>query len=93
MLIGYFRFVALEAVILNKAMSLVVVASALPVSRPLCSDGGRREPMADNFEPARRQPTWGMTRSKLGDAASLGDVVSDHRRAPGGDCCRPAART
>lgn len=29
-LIGFFRFVALEAVILNKAMSLVVVASALP---------------------------------------------------------------
>lgn len=30
MLIGAFRFAALEAVILNKAMSLVVVASALP---------------------------------------------------------------
>lgn len=30
LLIGGFRFVALEAVILNKAMSLVVVASALP---------------------------------------------------------------
>lgn len=30
LLIGYFRFAALEAVILNKAMSLVVVASALP---------------------------------------------------------------
>ena len=30
LLIGIFRFVALEAVILNKAMSLVVVASALP---------------------------------------------------------------
>ncbi|MER9596021.1 sulfite exporter TauE/SafE family protein [Mesorhizobium sp. M0244] len=30
LLIGAFRFVALEAVILNKAMSLVVVASALP---------------------------------------------------------------
>ncbi|MGH6891527.1 MAG: sulfite exporter TauE/SafE family protein [Dongiaceae bacterium] len=29
-LIGMFRFVALEAVILNKAMSLIVVASALP---------------------------------------------------------------
>ena len=29
-LIGLFRFVALEAGILNKAMSLVVVASALP---------------------------------------------------------------
>ena len=30
LLIGLFRFVALEAIILNKAMSLVVVASALP---------------------------------------------------------------
>jgi uncharacterized protein len=30
LLIGTFRFVALQAVILNKAMSLVVVASALP---------------------------------------------------------------
>ena len=30
LLIGVFRFVALEAVILNKAMSLIVVASALP---------------------------------------------------------------
>lgn len=30
LLIGMFRFAALEAVILNKAMSLVVVASALP---------------------------------------------------------------
>jgi len=30
LLIGIFRFVALEAVILNKAMSLVVVATALP---------------------------------------------------------------
>jgi uncharacterized protein len=30
LLIGMFRFGALQAVILNKAMSLVVVASALP---------------------------------------------------------------
>src|SRR3954447_24868000 len=30
LLIGMFRFAALQAVILNKAMSLVVVASALP---------------------------------------------------------------
>jgi uncharacterized membrane protein YfcA len=30
LLIGFFRFVALEAVIINKAASLVVVASALP---------------------------------------------------------------
>ena len=30
LLIGAFRFAALQAVILNKAMSLVVVATALP---------------------------------------------------------------
>jgi uncharacterized membrane protein YfcA len=30
LLIGFFNFAALEAVIMNKAMSLVVVASALP---------------------------------------------------------------
>jgi hypothetical protein len=30
LLIGLFRFAALEAIILNKAMSLVVVATALP---------------------------------------------------------------
>jgi hypothetical protein len=30
LLIGVFRFAALEAVILNKAMSLVVVSTALP---------------------------------------------------------------
>ncbi len=30
LLIGAFRFAALEAVILNKAMSLVIIASALP---------------------------------------------------------------
>lgn len=30
LLIGFFRFAALEAIILNKAMSLVVVATALP---------------------------------------------------------------
>jgi len=31
LLIGLFRFAALEAVIVNKAMSLIVVASALPL--------------------------------------------------------------
>ena len=30
LLIGFFRFAALEAIIFNKAMSLIVVASALP---------------------------------------------------------------
>ena len=36
LLIGWFGFGALEAVILNKAMSLVVVATALPFAPPQC---------------------------------------------------------
>jgi uncharacterized membrane protein YfcA len=36
LLIGAFRFAALQAVILNKAMSLVVVASALPFRAGEC---------------------------------------------------------
>lgn len=31
LLVGWFRFQALEAVILNKAMSLIVVTAALPM--------------------------------------------------------------
>jgi hypothetical protein len=38
LLIGAFRFAALQAVILNKAMSLVVVASALPFRAAAHSD-------------------------------------------------------
>ena len=41
LLIGAFRFAALEAVIVNKAMSLIVVASALAVPG---GDGAVREP-------------------------------------------------
>src|SRR3954466_7004545 len=40
LLIGTFRFAALEAVILNKAMSLVVVASALPFRAATGAFGG-----------------------------------------------------
>src|ERR1700732_5433109 len=53
LLIGAFRFAALQAVILNKAMSLVVVASALPFrgDGSLCR---RRGALADHRQPARR---------------------------------------
>jgi uncharacterized membrane protein YfcA len=37
LLIGAFHFAALEAVIVNKATSLVVVASALPFRRRRCA--------------------------------------------------------
>ena len=40
LLIGVFRFAAMQAVILNKAMSLVVVASALPFRAAAVPFGG-----------------------------------------------------
>lgn len=43
LLIGFFRFRALEAVILNKAMSLIVVASALPFRAAAVPFGGIAE--------------------------------------------------
>ncbi len=68
LLIGMFRFVALEAVILNKAMSLVVVATALPFRAGTVSFGdiaahpawhglgGRCEPCADLLRPRPASP-------------------------------------
>src|SRR3954469_9824799 len=50
LLIGAFRFAALEAVILNKAMSLVVVASALPfraATGPFAAVAARWEAIAE----------------------------------------------
>src|SRR3954454_15450712 len=50
LLIGAFRFAALEAVVLNKAMSLVVVASALPfraVTVPFGAVAARWEAVAE----------------------------------------------
>ena len=46
LLIGVFRFAALEAIILNKAMSLVVVATALPF-RAGAVPLGRGDALAD----------------------------------------------
>lgn len=54
LLIGAFRFAALQAVILNKAMSLVVVASALPFQRGDGSLCGRRGALDGHRQPARR---------------------------------------
>jgi hypothetical protein len=60
-LIGVFQFAALEAVILNKAMSLIVVASALPFraqSVGMFGDTSRR-PMSDSGSRAEIKPRPG----------------------------------
>ena len=54
LLIGAFRFAALQAVILNKAMSLVVVASALPFRAAAVPFRQRRRALADHRQPACR---------------------------------------
>ena len=63
LLIGPFRFRALEAVILNKAMSLVVVATGPAVPGRDGALHDRRGELADDRQPARRQPAsahgWG----------------------------------
>ena len=67
LLIGAFRFAALQAVILNKAMSLVVVASALPfraAAVPFCS---RRRALADHRQPSGGKPARRVVRCGMGN--------------------------
>lgn len=66
-MIGAFRFGPLEAVILNEAMSLVVVASAFrakAVSFLTCQTGPHRQP-------ARRKPARRMAGGRVGDAPQI----------------------
>ena len=76
LLIGAFRFAALQAVILNKAMSLVVVGSALPfrAATPLRQ---YHRAMADNRQSTRRQPAWRLVRRWLGNSPR----APHHRRS------------
>lgn len=55
LLIGAFRFTALQAILVNKAMSLVVVASALPFRGGGASLRERRGTLVDHRQPTRRQ--------------------------------------
>ena len=77
LLIGIFRFAALEAVILNKAMSLVVVATALPFRAGTVP---------------RRQSGRGVVRGRLGDAPEIGDALQSPGGPAGHDRCHPAVR-
>jgi len=91
LLIGTFRFGALQAVILNKAMSLSVVASALPFRAATvpCAAG----PLADHRQPAHRQPARRVVRRRVGNPARLADALPRHRCAAARDRGRPRAWT
>src|SRR6516225_3299664 len=84
LLIGAFRFGAPQAVILNKAMRLVVVASALPF-RATASPRECRGELAGNREPARRQPAGCMRWGGMGYPHRVADALSRHRRFARGD--------
>ena len=53
---GVFGFIALQAVIVNKALSLAVVATALPARLPERAARRRLRRMAGDRQPAGRQP-------------------------------------
>jgi hypothetical protein len=90
LLIGAFRFAALQAVILNKAMSLVVVASALPfrASTVPFSTIAANWPI---IESAGGKSARCMGRGKLGNPARVAHPVSGHRHPTRRDRRCPAA--
>ena len=92
LLIGAFRFAALQAVILNKAMSLVVVASALPFRAATVPFASCRRALADHRQPARRQPARCMVRGRMGNASRIADALSRYCRAAARDRRRARAR-
>jgi uncharacterized membrane protein YfcA len=91
LLIGAFRFAALQAVILNKAMSLVVVASALPfraAAVPFASVAANW-PIIVNL--LAGSLAGSMVRCRMGDPARITGPLSCHcRSAPSDRLCAGA---
>jgi len=79
LLIGLFGFASLEAVILNKTMSLIVVASALPFRTGAIPFADFAGAMAGSPESAGRQPVGGLVRCRLG-------ASTEERNPVSGDC-------
>ncbi|MBB2830507.1 UNVERIFIED_ORG: putative membrane protein YfcA [Rhizobium esperanzae] len=65
-LIGFFNFPALEVVILNKAMSLVVVATALPFRAGTIPLRRYSRSLADRNQPPCGEPDRRLVRRRLG---------------------------
>jgi uncharacterized membrane protein YfcA len=93
LLIGAFRFAALQAVILNKAMSLVVVASALPfrASAVPFSALAAHWSIIVNLLCGSLLGAW--FGAGWGDAARLAIALSRHRYSARRHCRRAAARS
>jgi hypothetical protein len=76
LLIGLFGFLALQAVILNKAMSLVVVATALPARLlGVRLDAGHPRPAtSDPTKGALRSLSWKSAQRRVDDEAGAAEV-------------------
>jgi len=92
LLIGLFRFGALQTVILNKTMSLVVVATRCHFERPpFPSRQSRRIGRSSSiFLPAACRC---MVRCRPGDAARFANALSRPRGSAGRHCCCPDLRS
>ncbi len=93
LLIGAFRFAALQAVILNKAMSLVVVASALPFRASAVPFSALAAHWSIIVNLLCGQSARRLVRGRVGDAAGLAIALSRHRYFAGRYCRRAAARS
>jgi uncharacterized protein len=71
LLISLFRFRGLEAVILNKAASLVVVATALPFRASTVPFVSGRSELAYHHQLARWQPRGRLGRRGMGNQADI----------------------
>lgn len=91
-LIGLFGFAALPAVILNKSMSLVVVASALLFRTRVVPYGHGVRALADDRQSLGRKPARCMDGCGVGDEAEEPDALLSHRSAPRRRSPKPAAR-
>lgn len=87
LLISFFRFRGLEAVILNKATSLVVVASALPFRAATISFAQIRA-MADHRQPTGRKSVRSVRGRGMGNATQVRNALQGYRGVAGHHCRR-----
>jgi uncharacterized membrane protein YfcA len=93
LLITLFRFRGLEAVILNKAVSLLVVATALPFRTADVSFAaiGEQWPIIVNLLAGSLAVAWGW--SGMGHAPEVRNALSHHRAAAGLNRSHPPVRS
>jgi uncharacterized membrane protein YfcA len=92
LLIGVFRFAALEAIILNKAMSLIVVASALVFRTKTISVALIAYHLDVVANLLAGSLIGALAWRELGNAYEERDAIQGDRGAPRRDRCRLALR-